>query len=198
MSKNELFIEDNYLIVYQDSKLYYLQKIENKSKINELITYIQKSLNLDELTSIPKNKVVLNKQSSHEFSRVIKSNLFNYFFLYLFLLCIGFYSFDFIKKEPSYELENIQKSSKNLKKEIVFKYISKEITLLFKMAEELNIQILSLSFKESKFMLTLSAKEKKSLYAFLEKIKNSSVENMLFNKELKRYMANASFKVNRR
>lgn len=85
-----------------------------------------------------------------------------------------------------------------MQKDMQFEFISKKLIFLYVSAKDLNMKISSLSFSESKILITLEAKEKNSVYTFLKIIKNGIIENMKFDDNTKRYIAHASFKINRR
>ena len=196
--ENQLFIHKDFVSVYKDRKLYYYQKIDNLKNIEELKSFLEKTLSLDNLKVIEKDKIVQNRKNElHEFIKPVRSNLFKFFLAYLFVLCLGFYFFEFDKKEDYRQLDTIKSDTLLLKNSMVFEHISDDIFSLYKNAQDNKLKILSVNFKNSKFVLNLKSKEKENIYIFLKDLKGS-VENMTFDKNSKEYIANASFKIHRR
>lgn len=196
-SENELLLDDNYVTVYKSKKVYYYQELDSSKNIDELKYSIEKSLNLDSLNLVQSNEIKLNKKSNYEFFKPIKSNVFKFFLVYMAFICFGFYFFEFEKNDKKNELLEIQNNTIALKANMTFEAISDDIASLYKKAKAYGLSLLSLNFRNSKFIFTLKSKEKQNIYEFLKEL-NGSVESMSYDEETKEYLANASFKTYRR
>lgn len=198
-SKNftELLVDNEYVCVYKEGKPYYYQKLDSCENLAELKSFIEKNLNLENLNIVKSDLIKFNKKINYSFFKPVKSNIFKFFVLYMIFLCFGFYFFEFQKVDNEDQLNMIQNNTIALKRNIKFEAISDDIVFLYEKAKDNGLEINSLSFKESKFFLTIKSKNKQNIYEFLKTF-DGNIINIVYDEKIKEYFANASFKVYRR
>jgi len=191
-----MLIEDDIAIVYKENRVYYCQKLKSDILRDELKEFLERNLKIENLSLV--DKIQYTNKNLHTFFKPVKSKLFKYFLLYLLIFCIGLYFFEFEEKKNSFTLNRIQGETKNLKRDISFNYLSKDVVDFYTKTKEYSIEINKISFSNSIYLFVLESKDKKNIYELLKEFKNCSVEDMKYDKNLKRYVVNASFKISRK
>jgi len=92
---------------------------------------------------------------------------------------------------------NLKKNIEKVKKDKKFTYISKEVLVIYENAKENKVLIKSILFENSKFQLVLESKKKEGIYKLLTSIKESSINDIQYNKKEKKYKSHVSFKISR-
>ncbi len=195
----ELFITNDFFILYKNSLPYYFQKTQSINN-DELISFIKSSFNLKDL-----KVTIIDKNYSLEYLKDSKVNLlktnkdyeFKIFISYFVLMgiCILYFATN-NQKIKNNEFQQINKNLMQIQKENKFKYLSENLLKIYLETNNENIKILSYLVKNSKISLVLKSYEKDNLYRFLNLHENSSIEKIEFNKDKKEYIANAVFEIN--
>ncbi|XPV69359.1 MAG: hypothetical protein ACNI25_02000 [Halarcobacter sp.] len=92
-------------------------------------------------------------------------------------------------------LGSINKNISYIKKENNFVSISKTLFDIEQKAKDSKVEILSFILKNSKISIVCESKKKQMAYAFLKNFKNSSIESTNFDKNKKKYITNAVFRI---
>ena len=197
---NELFIQDDFFVVYKNHKFFYYQDIKGNFDLEELSFFIKNSLLIDDIKIIHKEHSIVNEENKkrHHFFRPIKSKLFKYYLFYLFILCLGFYFYDFGKSNNIHSLDIMKRETKQILDNRKYGYLSALTLNLYEKAKKNKIFIYSLDIKNSKVLLNLRSKRKENVYTFLDEFNNNTIENIYFDEQEKRFKTNASFKIYRR
>jgi len=198
--QNELFIEDDFFVVYKEHRLYYYQEIKNNFDLNELKNFILKNLDIKDIKIYTNTEFVFikNDKCSHKFIKPIKSLLFKYYIIYILVLCASLYFFEFNHSTTINPLYHVNIKTEEIKKSAKFFYLSNFILEIYEHEKEFEVKINSIEIVHSKVILTLSSIKKDSMYSFLNKYKNYRIENMLFDDKDKRFKSNASFDIYRK
>ncbi len=195
----ELFITNNFFILYKNSLPYYFQKTQSIDN-DELISFIKSSFNLENLkVSIIDENFSLNYLKAPKVNLLKTKNNYEFkiFVSYFILMgiCILYFATN-NQKIKNNELQEINKNIMQIQKENKFKYLSENLLKIYLEANKENIQIFSYIVKNSKISTVLKSNEKENLYRFLKLYNNSSIEKIEFNKDKKEYIANAIFEIN--
>ncbi|WP_321311914.1 hypothetical protein [Halarcobacter sp.] len=194
--KNEIYLYKDYAVVYKNMQFYYCQKLENAISINEVINFLQKSLNLNNVYVIEDIRIDKNKNLT--IHKPIKSNILKYFLGYFIILISIFYFYEFNTYNKNSDLKDIITNTKNIKDEIKFTSISKLVEELFDLANKNKVNIMSVILKNAKLDLKLESKRKDAIYSFFNSIKKESLEDITFDTESKRFIGNVTIKIDRR
>jgi len=197
-----LVIFDTYFVVYQNNKPLFFKKIEGNLKLDDLKIFIRNHLGIENIKVLPLKDVRLREQSKkidYRFIKAVRDYQFVYYLLYLCVLVFVTIYF-FIGIEDKYEKDNFNNLKKNIekvKKDKKFTYISKEVLVIYENAKENKVLIKSILFENSKFQLVLESKKKEGIYKLLTSIKESSINDIQYNKKEKKYKSHVSFKISR-
>lgn len=142
--------------------------------------------------------MLFNKKHNHTFFKAVKTNFLKLFVIYLFLLCIGFYFFDFSERKNENLFNKINITTKQINENSKYEFLSSKIIPLFTKSQNYSVKIQTMSLKDSMVILKLQSKQKESIYKFLKEIKDVKIEDMSFDKTKKEYFANAIFKIYRK
>lgn len=189
----DLYLYDDFFCIYKNASLYYVQKIDYDININELISYINSQLKLtintykkiksdelellkkDFLASLTKTKLInINKKSN---------NAFKIYILYLFVLIgISYFYFNMDNNIPSTSTNmtvNNSSKIKELKKKYLYKYFDEELSLLLINVKKYKLVLKQIDYRNKKFEMVLSSKEKEDLYSFLKEYKKKLLSNSI-------------------
>ncbi|WP_143145180.1 hypothetical protein [Arcobacter sp. LA11] len=199
-SKNdELFLSDDYFILYRDNRPFYYKKIENNLDINDLKLFIKNHLGIEniKISSLKKTNLNQNKKIDFKLIKAIKNHHFLYYIAYLSILVLFliYFYINIESKDKKDDFTNFKTNIEDIKKDKTFTYISKEILQVYENGKSNSVKIKSILFENSKFFMVLESKKKDGIYKLLESIKNCLIEDMRFNKEEKKYEADVSFKI---
>ena len=195
--KVDLYLSEDFFCLYENSKIYYYQKLNQIIQKDELIEFLNKKfqINIDNFKQIDKNEIEKLKNSYLE--KNIKQNLsflnlnqdygFVFFVLYLFVVLI-FSFFIFSNEEKIEQIENKEEINIDiLKHKYKFQSFQEKLDLIFKDINTNSLDLQSLEFKQNRLKLILTSSKKEDLYQFLEKnnknITFSSI-NLLENSNL--------------
>lgn len=195
--KVDLYLNEDFLCLYKNSKIYYYQKLNQIIQKDELIEFLNKKfqINIDNFKQIDKNEIEKLKNSYLE--KNIKQNLsflnlnqdygFVFFVLYLFVVLI-FSFFIFSNEEKIEQIENKEEINIDiLKHKYKFQSFQEKLDLIFQDINTNSLDLQSLEFKQNRLKLILTSSKKEDLYQFLEKnnknITFSSI-NLLENSNL--------------
>lgn len=201
-SKNdEIYISDNFFVLYKGGKLFYYKKIKEKLDIDDLKVFIKNTFGMNDMKIVSIKDVKIKKQNKidYNFIKVVKKPYFAYYVLYLIALILIFL-FLYVNTNNSDSkgnFVNLQTNIEKIKKDNKFTYITKKILEIYKNAKLNKVSVNSILFENSKVILILEAIEKDGIYKLLNKIEKSSIEDMQYNEEQKRYKAHVSFKISR-
>ena len=195
--KVDLYLSEDFFCLYENSKIYYYQKLNQIIQKDELIEFLNKKfqINIDNFKQIDKNEIEKLKNSYLE--KNIKQNLsflnlnqdygFVFFVLYLFVVLI-FSFFIFSNEEKIEQIENKEEINIDiLKHKYKFQSFQEKLDLIFQDINTNSLDLQSLEFKQNRLKLILTSSKKEDLYQFLEKnnknITFSSI-NLLENSNL--------------
>ena len=195
--KVDLYLNEDFLCLYKNSKIYYYQKLNQIIQKDELIEFLNKKLqiNIDNFKQIDKNEIEKLKNSYLE--KNIKQNLsflnlnqdygFIFFVLYLIIILI-FSFFIFSNEEKIEQIENKEEITIDiLKHKYEFQSFQEKLDLIIQDINTNSLDLQSLEFKQNRLKLILTSSKKEDLYQFLEKnnknITFSSI-NLLENSNL--------------
>lgn len=188
----DLYICDDFFILYKNAFPYYFQKITNEINSSEFIEFLNKKLDI----SILNYKRVDNKEfeilkinyqnkkekSTLKFLNIKSNHSFKIYLLFLFLLFTLFFIFiynflnqDLVEKN---ELNNEIKIEE-LKEKHKFESIEKIIRPLFLASKKYDLNLKKMELKENSMKIVLESIDKEAIYTFLEEFKkevtNSSI-----------------------
>ncbi len=188
----EILLSEDFFVFYKDYKVYYYQKLSNIN-IEDIKTYMKKNFNIDDVRFSYIKDVTINKNKSlYYFYRPYKSKLFKIFIIYLLFLFSFFYFY-----ESKGENEGFNSFTKDLelnKKNIEYKYVTKDIVEIFNKAKQNGIEILNLEYKSSHFFAIFTLENQKTLDNFFKGFSFYKIEKIEQNKNLKILVANVYFK----
>ena len=141
------------------------------------------------------------KQNIHSFIKPVKSKLFKYYLVYLFLLCSLIYFYDFYafsRDNESNEITSLKNQTIKIKSNKKFTYLSSSLLNIYEKSKEKKVFLNSLDIKNAKIIINLNSKNKKSIYNFLNEFKDATIDTIYFDEKIKRFITNASFKIHRR
>lgn len=195
--KVDLYLNEDFLCLYKNSKIYYYQKLNQIIQKDELIEFLNKKLqiNIDNFKQIDKNEIEKLKNSYLE--KNIKQNLsflnlnqdYGFIFFVLYLIVILIFSFFIFSNEEKIEqIENKEEITIDiLKHKYEFQSFQEKLDLIIQDINTNSLDLQSLEFKQNRLKLILTSSKKEDLYQFLEKnnknITFSSI-NLLENSNL--------------
>ncbi|WP_152019218.1 hypothetical protein [Aliarcobacter butzleri] len=195
--KVDLYLNEDFLCLYKNSKIYYYQKLNKIIQKDELIEFLNKKLqiNIDNFKQIDKNEIEKLKNSYLE--KNIKQNLsflnlnqdYGFIFFVLYLIVILIFSFFIFSNEEKIEqIENKEEITIDiLKHKYEFQSFQEKLDLIIQDINTNSLDLQSLEFKQNRLKLILTSSKKEDLYQFLEKnnknITFSSI-NLLENSNL--------------
>lgn len=180
----DLYICDNFFILYKNASPYYFQKITNEININEFIEFLNKKLDI----SILNHKRVDNKEfeilkadyqnkkekSTLKFIDIKSDNSFKIYLFFLFFLLIILLTFINLQNQDlmkNIELNNDIKIEE-LKEKYKFIGIEKNIKPLFLSFQKYDLILKKMEFEEDNLKILIESSDKKAIYSFLEEYKN--------------------------
>ncbi len=188
----EVLVSEDFFIFYKDYKIYYYQKLSDIN-IDDIKTYINKNFHLYEIKiSFIKDVLIDKKKISYRFQRAYKSNVFKIFIVYLLVLSSFFYFYE--SKEKSVNFGNFTKNLEQSKRNIEYKYLTKDITKIFNKARQNNIKVSKLEYRASYFSAVFVLNNQQNLNKFFKNLSFYKVERIEQNKDLKALVANVYFK----
>jgi len=198
----EVFISDDYFVLYQKSKPYYYKKFEDNLNIDDLKVFVRNHLGMKNIrVSSLKNSVLKNQNEkfNYKFLKATRNSYFLYYILYLSILLslLAYFYINTMNKNTKKSFSNLESNFEKIKKDKEFTYLSKEILEIYENTKSNNVTINLILFENSKFLITLESEKKDGVYKLLDSIKNSFIEDMQFNKKEKKYEAHVSFKISR-
>lgn len=188
----DLFILDDFFVLYKDMKMYYFQKLDYKISDVEIKEYIAKKLKINienifeiEKETLQKYKTDFNKKAKDELINIkdIKNNSFKiYLFFVLCLSCLIFSYFTFFIDNSEEKISN--NHNKKVKTEIEkfiqnnkHKPLLEEFLLIMKELKSHKLNLESFEYKFNKVELSASTIKKEDIYQFLEIYKNKLLSN---------------------
>lgn len=196
---DEVYIDDDFFVLYREGRLYYYKEIEEKLDIDDLKLFIKNSLGVSDIKVISLNnaKIKNKDDTNYNFIKAIKKPYFLFYILYLVVLFIifVFLYLNISKEHKKDEFDNLKTNIEEIKKDNKFIYITKIVFNIYENAKLNNVTVNSILFENSKVLLKLESIKKDGIYNLLKKIKKSAIEDMQYNEESKRYRAHVSFKI---
>ncbi|MFA9374454.1 MAG: hypothetical protein ACERKK_09900 [Poseidonibacter sp.] len=189
----DLFILDDFFVLYKDMKMYYFQKLDYKISDVEIKEYIVKKLkiNIENIFEIQKEtlqqyQIDFNKKAKEELINIkdIKNNSFKIYLLSILLLSsLTFSYFAFFIDNNSKEeiLNNHNEKVKNEIEKFIqnnkYKPLLQDFLLIMKELKNYKLNLESFEYKLNKVQLTASALKKDDIYLFIELYKNKLLSN---------------------
>lgn len=195
-SSTELIISKEYFILYKQNRIYYCQKNQKVNK-DDFLFYINKNFGYEDIKINYEENIKLKNKNLHTFFIPKKSHFLKVYIIYLFLICTLFYIYDSKKPEANSFL-NIIKENDNIKKEMEFNYLSKNLLDINEKANKSDVHILSLHTKYSKIFLELQSYSKDNIHLFLDGFYKNKIEKIEYDEKTKRLKAYVSFRTVRK
>ena len=184
----DLYICDDFFILYKNAYPYYFQKITNEINSNEYIEFLNKKLNI----SVLNYKRVDNKEfeilkadyqnkkekSTLKFIDIKSDYSFKIYLVFLFFILILFFSLIYNFKNQDL-VEKIESNSEikieELKKKYKFVSVEKSIQPFFIGFEKYELNLKKMEFKENNMKIVIESFHKETIYSFLEDYKKEVI-----------------------
>ena len=188
----DLYICDDFFILYKNAIPYYFQRITNEINSNEFIEFLNRKFNIDissfnridstrfeELKNLYKTK---KDRFSFKFINIKNNHSFMIYLLFLVFLISIFFSFilnsenEILKKE---EKINQSISFDELKNKYKFESVEKNIRPLFLAFEKYELNLIKMEFEEKSLNIVFESVDKNHIYSFLEEYKNIVINSSI-------------------
>lgn len=189
----DLFILDDFFVLYKDMKMYYFQKLDYKISDVEIKEYIAKKLkiNIENIFEIQKEtlqqyQIDFNKKAKEELINIkdIKNNSFKIYLLSILLLSSLTFSYFVFFIDNNSKEEILNNHNEKVKNEIEkfiqnnkHKPLLQDFLLIMKELKNYKLNLESFEYKLNKVQLTASALKKDDIYLFIELYKNKLLSN---------------------
>ena len=195
-----LYIAKDFFVIFRGKSLYTYQEISQEYTKEELIEYIFRNFNI----SIKDTKVL----NESDLEKVIKSNINNsnfsslkninikskkpfYIYLGYIIICLlslflyRTYEKEIYKKEELFKIQEDKRKYLNTIKILKFKPFIFEYSELINMINNLNLELISLTYGYKTMKIKVSSRNKNNLYLLLKHYKNNLLENSISKQESK-------------
>lgn len=188
----DLYICDDFFILYKNAFPYYFQKITNEINSSEFIEFLNKKLDIsilnykrfdnEEFEILKINYQNKKEKSTLKFLNIKSNHSFKIYLLFLFFLFTLFFIFiyNFLNQDLAEKTElNNGIKIEELKEKHKFESIEKIIRPLFLASKKYDLNLKKMELKENSMKIVLESIDKESIYTFLEEFKkevtNSSI-----------------------
>lgn len=171
------FFYKNHLLIFKNSKLYYLQKIKEDIKTIELLNYLNKNFQITIENFIGLNSEDLQNKKLKTSSKKIDLDYFsmknNYsfiFYIFYIVLILFFTFFIFFQKQNVVEYQQNEELLQIKNLENIYKFNSFEQSsrkIIYKL-EQNSLNLESFEFNANILKLQISSKNKENIYKFFE------------------------------
>lgn len=212
IESSDLFICNNFIVIYKNSKFCYFQKIDYKLDADELIKFIEKKqkLKIDNIYKINNEQLeklkidFLKKYKNSELINInektnISFKIYTFYLLFIFIFT-GIYYFNttndlsHIKQSQNKTLEDFRRQ----KEELSYITFENKFDFIITNLKKYDLKLHSINYKKEKLKLIFSSKIKENIYLFLELYKRKLVSSsILFDEKEKDYECTANVKINR-
>ncbi len=219
-SSIDLFVCDEFISLYENTKLLYYKEIKNDSSKKDIIKYIQQTLNIEidniyDISAIElekyKKRYLENIKLFKKIQFLSKQNNKNAIFYLTYLLVVIafliYYSFDVLIQDKIVITKNIKNIRlEQIKKEytdLLDKYENNEkltsnLLTLFSLLNKNDIKLINLKIMEDKSQIKMKAEKKDVLLNFLDFYdEDSTINNMRYIKEENAYEMYATVKLHK-
>lgn len=188
----DLYICDNFFVLYKNGFPYYFQKITTEININEFIDFLNRKFNIDissfnridskrfeQLKTLYKTK---KDRFSFKFINIKNNHSFMIYLLFLVFLISIFFSFilnfenEILKKE---EKINQSISLDELKNKYKFESVEESTKFLFLAFEKYELNLIKMEFEEKSLNIVFESVDKNHIYSFLEEYKNIVINSSI-------------------
>lgn len=188
----DLYVSDDFFILYKNALPYYFQKITNEININEFIEFLNRKFNInissfnrinnkrfEELSALYKSK---KDKSSFKFINIKNNHSFMIYLLFLVFLISIFFSFilnfenEILKEEIKVNQSFFIEEMKNKYK---FESVEKNIRPLFLSFEKYELNLIKMEFEEKSLNIVFESVDKNHIYSFLEEYKNIVINSSI-------------------
>lgn len=210
----DVFLSDNYFVIYINQKFYYYQKINYEINDEDLCQYIEKNLeleidniyrlNFDDLENLESKYIKSNLKTSLINISEITNKSFKIFILYVFILLLSFSLYLYYSLiEKQNKISNIKVEQKNslllYKNSHKYDYFNKYIKSTLLNLSKNHLKLEYFKYKNNELELSFISKNRSDIYSFLDLYRNSLEENSIdYLKEKKVYICNANIKIFRK
>lgn len=210
----DLFLSDNYFVIYINQHFYYYQKINYEINDDDLFKYIEKNLELkidnihrlsfDDLEELKAEYIKSNISTSLIDISESNNKSFKIFIFFILLLVILFaiYLYYFIENNEALILskkEQNQNSLMEYKNSHKYNYFDEDIKTILLNLSKNKLKLESFKYKNDELKLSFISKNRIDIYSFLDLYKNKLKENSIdYLKEKKVYICNANIKTFRK
>lgn len=184
----ELFICDEFFVIFEASKLFYMQRMKQNVKEEDFVEFLNKKfkIKIEKLRTINEEELnflkeeFLNKKISNktDFIKISLAKDYSFFFYIFYLLLVFYFSYYYYEKNLKIE-EKVQKVSyEEIKKRYHFNSFSDNFNKILEDINKNNLKLIYFEFKQNRARIILSSKNKEDINKFLEatsKLLSSSI-----------------------
>jgi len=193
----ELYILRDYFALFIEKKLYYYQKIDKHTPLNELKVFLEEKFNINvehehhvQMSQIEKSLTLSQKGDfllSLEYLdyRKLETTFFKYLAYVVVIVLLLLYTFfenfsEHIDKEEKLKILE-KKYASYLQSKLYKETISLNIIEIFKYIQKENLSLKSISYDKHGYKIELQSQERKALLKFIKYFKHSQVETIFEN-----------------
>jgi hypothetical protein len=183
LSSIDLFITNDYFVVYKNTNLYFFKENKNYA-IDDILSFIKYKykINIDNINIINQNQINMyekkfqeNKHSKYLiFNKKTKSNFMIYFIVYLSIILSASIYYNYIQN----------KQDNKILSKIIYKNNNNILFEIIKLCNQNKLKIVKLKYQNN-YYLQISSKNKKSIDKFLQHYKNRiKIKNIYLNDKM--------------
>ena len=188
----DLYVCDDFFILYKNGYAYYFQKVINEINISEFIEFLNRKFDInissfnridskrfEQLKNLYKTK---KDRFSFKFINIKNNHSFKIYLFFLIFLISIFFSFILnFKNEIPKEEEKINQSFsiEEIKNKYKFESIEKKIRPFFLSFEKYELNLIKMEFEEKSLKIVIEAIDKKVIYSFLEEYKDIVINSSI-------------------
>lgn len=195
-----LYIAKDFFVIFRGKSLYTYQEISQEYTKEELIEYIFRNFNISikdtkVLNESDQEKIIKSNIDNSNFSSLkninIKSKKPFYIYLGYIIICLlslflyRTYEKEIYKKEELFKIQEDKRKYLNTIKILKFKPFIFEYSELINMINNLNLELISLTYGYKTMKIKVSSRNKNNLYLLLKHYKNNLLENSISKQESK-------------
>ncbi|RXK13103.1 hypothetical protein CP965_04695 [Halarcobacter mediterraneus] len=197
--ENELLILENSYYFYKNNKLIFFQELKSFLSEEQILNFLKNKFKVNNIKV--RNKINENKKliKKYTFFSLKQNYLFKVFLLYLvFILFFYFFVFSNNNIEKSeVRISELKEKFSMVKEKNKFFSFSNWLVDFYFLAKQKAIKIDSLKKDNEYIQISLSSKNKNSIYDFI-KIYNSEISELIYDENTKEYKANANLLITRK
>lgn len=178
-NKYELIFTEEFFCIYKEQEFYYIQKQNADVSKDDFLEFLNKKFNIQideyfefnkvELEDLKKTFLDSKEKKSLKYFNRKKDYGFFIFTFYIFLIITSFFSYkNLYQIEENTTINNEILTSEVIEKKFEFKSFQKELKIIVKKIQDLNLTILQIQFNQNILKLQIISNNKDDIYKFLE------------------------------